>query len=326
MKDTFNLKTLLQKIRFHLSPKPHLIIDKTHSFEEHAAYLKKMAAENTRRRQYELSLLDKEAFTVSAYCYVCKKITQFKVDYSYSEFAYKINIDLNFASLSERQKQKIPFWRESLACPLCKLNNRQRSIIQIIEQEIRPEPDSAIYLTESVTYLYSILKARFPNICSSEYLGDTVPLGKKNAQEIRNEDLTQLSFANESFDLILCFEIFEHIADFKKAFQECSRVLKKDGQLFFSIPFHPNQKDNLLRARINQQGQIEHILSPEYHGDPISHLGCLVYTDFGWKIVEQLKNAGFAKIEALSFWSKKYAYLGEGLISFIAHKSRDNLI
>lgn len=46
-----------------------------------------------------------------------------------------------------------------------------------------------------------------------------------------------LPFENETFDTVLCTNVLEHVANAEKAFQEISRVLKKDGYLVLAVPF-----------------------------------------------------------------------------------------
>jgi len=45
-----------------------------------------------------------------------------------------------------------------------------------------------------------------------------------------------LSFPDEYFDVVVIFEVLEHIADQEKTLRELCRVLKKDGVLVLSVP------------------------------------------------------------------------------------------
>lgn len=47
----------------------------------------------------------------------------------------------------------------------------------------------------------------------------------------------KMRFASNSFDLVLCSDVLEHLDD-KKAIAEITRVLKKGGLLIFSVPAH----------------------------------------------------------------------------------------
>lgn len=50
-------------------------------------------------------------------------------------------------------------------------------------------------------------------------------------------DITSIPEPNESFDAILCTEVFEHIPNPILAIKEFSRLLKKDGYLIITAPF-----------------------------------------------------------------------------------------
>ena len=52
---------------------------------------------------------------------------------------------------------------------------------------------------------------------------------------------------------------------------------------------------NIVRAVI-RDGEIHHLLPPEYHGDPLSAEGCLCFYDFGWELLEDLRAAGWARM------------------------------
>jgi|SRR3989344_5257028 len=49
-------------------------------------------------------------------------------------------------------------------------------------------------------------------------------------------DITKMEFKDESFTSIICFEVLEHIDNDKKALNEISRVLKRNGILLLSTP------------------------------------------------------------------------------------------
>ena len=53
---------------------------------------------------------------------------------------------------------------------------------------------------------------------------------------IRNLDVTQLPFSEESFDLIYSYHVLEHIPDYHKALAEINRVLTKDGLIIVGTP------------------------------------------------------------------------------------------
>jgi SAM-dependent methyltransferase len=54
-------------------------------------------------------------------------------------------------------------------------------------------------------------------------------------------DITSIPLKNESFDVVLCTEVFEHVSHPEKALQEITRLLKPGGKLIFSAPLGSGQ-------------------------------------------------------------------------------------
>ncbi len=60
---------------------------------------------------------------------------------------------------------------------------------------------------------------------------------KKGFRDIHYGDITKLKYKNNTFDLVLCSDLLEHVDD-KRAVREISRVLKPNGIFIFSVPAH----------------------------------------------------------------------------------------
>lgn len=217
---------------------------------------------------------------------------QFK-NFKVKGYSWSAQKELFFECKYPPDKKKPINWRETIRCPETGLNNRARYSTMIIDLYGNVGSNSKIYLMEQKTPLYKYLKKKYVNLIGSEYFGDTLPLGSCNDKGIRNEDATNLSFETNSLDLILSFDVFEHIPKFEEAFKECYRTLNNNGYLLFSVPFQLNSEKNKIRAKANNDGTIHHILEPEYHGDPINNEGILCFQNFGWEILNNLKDSGF---------------------------------
>ncbi len=55
-------------------------------------------------------------------------------------------------------------------------------------------------------------------------------------------DICSLPFGNECFDLIICSEVLEHVADYVRGISELKRVLKSGGNLVLSVPRYYPEK------------------------------------------------------------------------------------
>lgn len=300
-------KHYLQTIQKEIKA-PEIIFNKFTSYNEYYNHIQSNITELKEREVFESSILidGDNSFTFEGYCAVCQKEVKFLVDYQYS---------------NESNGIKIPNWRERLVCPDCELNNRMRLSIHLVEIIETNLSNSRVYIAEQTTQAYQKLKTICRELIGSEYIGNSVPFGTNNDDGIRNEDFTNLTFAKEEFDLVLSFDVFEHIYDYKKAFAEAFRVLKNGGSLLFTVPFNRNSEQNITRAKLKSNGSIEHLLAPEYHGDPMNTSdGCLCYFHFGWEMLNDLKEVGFDEAYSLFCYSKEYAYLGGDQIFFVAHK------
>jgi SAM-dependent methyltransferase len=272
------------------------------SLQDYINHVERNRANYAWMNQYQEKISNTTAreFTVRGISYPANQYVDFKVDYLYSD-GKNIN------------------WRERLICPITGLNNRLRSSVQILDFELGPYPDSRIYVSEQVTPLFTFLNTRFSNLVGSEYLGTDVPPGEIR-NEIRHEDMTGLSFQDESMEYYLSFECFEHIPFYNKAITEVYRILKPGGIFLGTFPFDRNSHTNLIKARIDQSGNIEYLMEPEYHGDPVSEKGILCYTIFGWEVLDEFRQAGFHDVYAILLWSDVFGYLGGEQIFFIAKK------
>ena len=82
-----------------------------------------------------------------------------------------------------------------------------------------------------------------------------------------------------------------------------------------TIPFHSSNDQSVSRAKI-VDGQLEHLLPPSYHGNPVSADGSLVFTDFGWDLLKEMGEAGFSDVKVEVYVSTELGHLGGGQLIF----------
>jgi SAM-dependent methyltransferase len=212
-------------------------------------------------------------------------------------------------------------WREGLACPVSDMNNRCRAAIDLLQWCCGLSSTSRVYMTEQTTSTYRWLSERYPAVVGSEYLGPDVQRGAV-VGSLRHEDLTALSFADHSFDIVTSFDCLEHIPDYRQALREMVRVLSPGGCALLTFPFN-GQERTLVRASHDFAGWLVHHETPEYHGDPIGNGdGILCYYHFGHDVLAAAVAAGFDDAEVLRPWSASHAYLGGLQSYFLFRKAR----
>lgn len=275
------------------------------SFDECCNALQSLAPKLEARRAIERQLQERldsrgQGF-LPGYCWACQSLKAFSYDWLYSD-----GNDIN--------------WRERIVCPTCQLNNRLRLSVQIFERMVR-DSQAAIYITEHVTPLASHLIKRFPAAVTSEYLGPQFSPGQISPSGIRHEDVTALSFPDGSFDHVLSFDVLEHVFDYHAALTEFFRVLRPGGCALLSVPFSLQRERNLVRACIDAQGNVKHLLPAEYHGDPIDpQKGVLCYYHFGWEFLQDLRGAGFKDVSLSMTWSLEFGHIGDEQLLIFARR------
>ena len=266
--------------------------------------------------QFEAAIMsrrmDEQSFLLDGYCKVCDTPTLFLVD--------------RLFGAQETLQGWMPNWRERLACTRCQLNNRQRAILHAIKEAVDKraanEKTVSLYAMEQITAVFAWLSQHFENVTGSEYLGEEIAGGTivdGIIKGIRHENVEALSFSDQRFDIITSNDVLEHVNLPEQALAEMYRVLKPGGEIFVTIPFHLHAAQTVCRAKL-VEGEIKHLLPPLYHGNPLSEKGSLVFNDFGWEFVEQLKTVGFQDVSLCHYWSYLYGYLGDPQYYFWARK------
>ncbi|MFA5004388.1 MAG: class I SAM-dependent methyltransferase [Candidatus Saccharimonadales bacterium] len=173
--------------------------------------------------------------------------------------------------------------RESMFCQFCGCSYRLRALAKALSLHVsREDPMSLNEAIEngklhnlkvaeinSCGVLHDILK-NIPNLSYSEY-GSTVP-------EVPHEDLMALSYADDSFDIVLTSDTLEHVPDPLKALEEIKRVLKPNGIHLFTVPLRL-EKNTVVRASLAQNEKKEKLLPSSYHGS--GEQDYFVWNEFG---------------------------------------------
>jgi SAM-dependent methyltransferase len=171
------------------------------------------------------------------------------------------------------------------------------SLIPVIESHFNGRFEGkAAYEMSTYGATHDFLKAKFTRPCFSEFFPDR-PLGSIE-NGVRNEDATQLTFADASFDLVTSNQVLEHVNDDIAAFRESHRVLRSGGALIFSVPLLEIPKTEQI-ARLSPEGKIEWLGTPEYHD---SRFGGPGSAPVFWRhsihdIAARVQSAGFKSVQ-----------------------------
>lgn len=182
-----------------------------------------------------------------------------------------------------------PQWfRASLRCTTCRTPPRERAIAQAVQQTIPDWRTLDIHESSPGGWAYSSkLRQECPGYIASHYAPD-MPFGQMHSSgRWRNENLEVQTFQDESFDLVVSQDVFEHLFHPDRAIREIARTLRPGGYCIMTVPVVRFWKPSRRRASLAGADVVHH-LPEEYHGNPVGDGRSLVTVDWGYDLAAYL--------------------------------------
>jgi SAM-dependent methyltransferase len=148
--------------------------------------------------------------------------------------------------------------RPDARCPVCGSLERHRHLFLLLKERLLPGKVKLLHFAPE-----PFLRAMFSRNPLIDYYD--CDIDAKAAHYV--EDIQHLSLADETFDVIICAHVLEHVPDDALAMRELYRVLKKDGTLFITVPdIHGDPNSTLedpafdsAALRKRHYGQADHL-------------------------------------------------------------------
>ena len=215
--------------------------------------------------------------------------------------------------------------RENARCLWCKSTSRNRHVAKCVVERLRdhgarcmkdlPAINSLSIYNMSASGSFSRVWGKCDHIVCSEYFP-----GHKSGESVGGvlcENVEELSFPTACFDVVISEDVFEHVRDYRRGFEEVRRVLKPEGYHIFSIPFGFEQRT--VSRFEDRNGAEVAVLPVEYHGDPVR--GQIpVYTSFGYDLLDYLRGSGFRVSLDVSGRDEERKYGTFGSYTFVAQR------
>lgn len=181
-------------------------------------------------------------------------------------------------------------------CTKCGSSAVTQSLGKAFKAMSNSDKKLSIYELSSRGSFVRFLHSTHHDITLSEYI-DGVNAGEFQ-DGVMCQDVQNLTFENESFDLCTSLEVFEHVEDDIKGFTEVYRVLKPEGNILFTVPMNLHA-DTVERTKA-VDGKRENILPVEYHSDSLRGVGkVFCYRNYGLDIVKRLEEVGFTNCKII---------------------------
>lgn len=179
----------------------------------------------------------------------------FRYEYALRYFYYLFYLGNNFqCNICYKKISNFIALGNDRLCPRCGSLQRTRRLMQILNDGFLNENTKILDFSPSRS-IYRVLKSK-QNYLSSDLSGDFL-------FDVRY-DITDIEAQKNSFDLIICYHILEHIVDDQKAMNELFRVLKNGGFCIIQTPFKTGEiyEDYSIKTpeeREKHFGQNDHV-------------------------------------------------------------------
>ena len=208
--------------------------------------------------------------------------------------------------------------RDQYICSKCKSIPRQRHVQYILDL-IDPDWTSKRIHESSPSNDY--ISRHASNYSSSQFLSD-VEFGTLSPRGARSENLEQLTFPSDSFEIFITQDVFEHIFDPERASKEIARVLSPGGMHIFTAPKYRDLRKSFRRAIMLEDGSIRHTHEPEYHGNPVGDGKSLVTWRYGNDFEKLLAEWSGLTVTTYITRDRSLGIDGEFIEVFVMRKNR----
>ena len=174
--------------------------------------------------------------------------------------------------------------REGHTCTSCGTSKRVRMIVWSIRALGIDLAGANVLHFNQINDLEIFLR-NSRSVYSTQFTRNEQPGADVNG--LFNQDITELTFDDQTFDLAIHSETLEHVDDFSKGLQEVRRVLRPGGFQVYTVPLL-HHRPTRRRARLRTDGSVEHLLPPSFHGLEQEDL---VFHEFGGEFIRTRSKA-----------------------------------
>ena len=162
------------------------------------------------------------------------------------------------------------------ACPGCDSRERQRLMFLYLRERTRLFSERLRVLHFAPEDCLQSVLSRLSNL---DYLSADI---SSRAAMVR-VDITKIQFPDDTFDVILCSHVLEHIDDDRRAMLELRRVLRPGGWAILQVPVDVSRKTTFEDARITDPAERTRLFGQWDH-----------VRIYGLDYPQRLREAGFA--------------------------------
>ncbi|MGE0385228.1 MAG: methyltransferase domain-containing protein [Gammaproteobacteria bacterium] len=163
------------------------------------------------------------------------------------------------------EKQVIGGGRRAMVCPICWSSDRERLIYLYLRDRLglfdAALPRHVLHIAPE-RRLFDRIRTQ-PHV---KYIcGDKFMPGYKYDPSVIDVDITRLQFPENSFDLVICNHVLEHVPDDAAGMRELNRVLKPGGAAILQVPISANSAETFEDAAVASPDERERVYGQNDH-------------------------------------------------------------
>ena len=187
-------------------------------------------------------------------------------------------------------------FRENAVCPRCLSYDRERLIFLYLQKY------KSFIFKDDIKLLHVAPEKTLNNLFSSYTNIDYLSADLNHPSAKIKMDITDIGYEDNTFDVVFCNHVLEHVPDDKKAISELYRVMKLNGFGIFQVPISyeilETEEDFTISSdedRIKNYGQEDHV---RLYGK--DYFDRLVFAGFKVDMVDFISELTASEIEKYS--------------------------
>lgn len=196
--------------------------------------------------------------------------------------------------------------KRNAGCPKCGSTDRERLIYTYLnfKLDIFNKPTTRIlHIAPEIIIMQNFIAKGFTNYICGDFFAEGQHADYSH-NLVKHMDIQNLPYDDNSFDLVICNHVLEHVPNDSKAMEEIYRVLDKNGKAILQVPISPVLKETISDTSISDSktreekfGQRDHVRL--FGTDYTSKLQSTGFTVTTLKLQSEYPKFGFNPKEVL---------------------------
>lgn len=177
-------------------------------------------------------------------------------------------------------------YRLNAQCPVCKSTDRERLLYLYLSNKTN-------FFAEQIKLLHVAPEPALSAVIGKHSNIDYLTADLNSASAMVKMDITEIDYPDQSFDVIICNHVLEHIIDDSRAMSELRRVLKSGGWGILQVPISLSLAQTYEDFSITDPTEREQVFGQSDH----VRIYAIDYLD-------RLKESGF-QVDPFAWWTDR---------------------